>query len=558
MANRSYTLSPVVFCLALAGFSDLRSEEQAETWEIQSADWEMCETAVKLDGGSDRTFTWPSGLPAGKEIEVEVVVTPEKRTAQGWAIAALSIRQDDKNYWHLALVEAPAGHGGKHFVELSEMLDGHWLAQGEPGTKLAVSAWEGSDFNWKYGMKYQLRLVLKPEGIEGTVSEPDGSLRSRIAYRFDRTAVVHGVPALAGGAMSATFDNFRADVRQQVPPPPGKVFPEYFAADQEKAVFKATGFFRVEKKRGKWWFVDPGGRQFYLVGTDHINFRGHWCEKLGYAPYGRLAKEKYGNEDAWAKVTLQRLKAWGFNALSAGHSPSLRYGGLPHIEFLSLGSSFAGREALCPKTTWTGFPDVFSPKWVRYCDGVARRICSMNKSNQWLVGYFLDNELEWFGKNHRLNGLFEEAWKLGKDRPGKKAWIDFLQKECGDISRFNLAFGTSFSDFGVLSDDMRPRAAVTVRGSDCEEKWVRHVAETYFQTCSEAIRKHDPNHLVLGCRFAGRAPDIWDIAGKYCDVVSFNIYPRIDVEKGVPESVLKQVDEWARAAARPIDRKSVV
>ena len=53
-------------------------------------------------------------------------------------------------------------------------------------------------------------------------------------------------------------------------------------------------------------------------------------------------------------------------------------------------------------------------------------------------------------------------------------------------------------------------------------------AERYFKTTTEAIRKFDANHLILGCRFAGMegAHDIvWKVAGRYCDVMSFNVYP---------------------------------
>jgi len=37
--------------------------------------------------------------------------------------------------------------------------------------------------------------------------------------------------------------------------------------------------------------------------------------------------------------------------------------------------------------------------------------------------------------------------------------------------------------------------------------WQEVVARRYFATCKNAIRKADPNHLILGCRFAGQAPD---------------------------------------------------
>lgn len=534
----------IVFCLLLTA----AASEAA--WETQAMDWETSGELIQLDAGMDRSFAWPENQPAGREVEVETMVTLNKRTSQGWGIAAVAIRQDDRNYWHLALVEAPDGR--KHFVELSEMLDGNWLAQGAADSKLTASVWEGTNFDWQYGHKYKLRLMINDAGIEGTVSEADGKVSARVGFRFDNKAVKQGMPSLAGGAVSAVFSGFSASVKQVVPPPPPKTLPEYISTVRGKACFKATGFFRVEKLKDTWWYVDPLGKPFYLVGADHITYKGHWCEKLGYSQYGRFAKEKYGTEEAWGDETLKRLKQWGFNALPAGHTASLRYNGLPHIEFLSLGSMFAGREALCPKTTWTGFPDVFSPKWIRHCDSVARRQCAPNKGDAWLIGYFLDNELEWYGKNGQVRGLFLETWKLNPEAYGKKEWIRYLQKEFGSISGFNTAFGTSFKDFDGLLLDTNPHGSKTEEGADCMQKWVRHIADKYFSTCADAIRKYDPNHLILGCRFAGRAPEIWDIAGKYCDVVSFNIYPRIDIERGVPASVLEEVDEWAKKAARPM------
>ena len=56
-------------------------------------------------------------------------------------------------------------------------------------------------------------------------------------------------------------------------------------------------------------------------------------------------------------------------------------------------------------------------------------------------------------------------------------------------------------------------------------------AERYFRVTTEAIRRHDPNHLILGCRFAGLdgAPvALWKAAGRFCDVITFNLW--VDAE----------------------------
>ena len=66
--------------------------------------------------------------------------------------------------------------------------------------------------------------------------------------------------------------------------------------------------------------------------------------------------------------------------------------------------------------------------------------------------------------------------------------------------------------------------------------FLRHYARTYFETACAAVRRHDPNHLILGCRFAGLEsahPVVWEEAGRFCDVVSVNVYPWADLDRGV-------------------------
>ncbi|MBI4559752.1 MAG: hypothetical protein HY706_19350 [Candidatus Hydrogenedentes bacterium] len=315
---------------------------------------------------------------------------------------------------------------------------------------------------------------------------------------------------------------------------------------------KPTGFFYTKEIEGRWWLIDPNGQGFYIVGTDHCNYNVHWCEKLGYAPYARNVAAKYGSEEKWAAATAERLAEWGFNTLAANHSPSLRHRRFPHIEFLSLGTSFARLDDLCPQTTWTGFPNVFSTAWPAHCDELARKSCAPSKDDPWLIGYFLDNELEWFGKNHKPWGLFDEAWKKPAGHAAKQAWIVFLKSELRDVQAFQQNWGVTVESLDALAQHVEPQPPRNERAQEIARRWVRQVADEYFRTCAEAVRRHDPNHLIFGCRFAGDAPEVWDIAGKYCDIVSFNMYPRIDGDYGVPEKVIETIQAWHRKANKPM------
>ena len=73
---------------------------------------------------------------------------------------------------------------------------------------------------------------------------------------------------------------------------------------------------------------------------------------------------------------------------------------------------------------------------------------------------------------------------------------------------------------------------------DNELDWrgrTREEAARYFGTIAEAIRRHDGNHLLLGCRFAGIWADrvVWEEAGRVCDALTFNCYPWADLDRNV-------------------------
>ncbi len=61
-------------------------------------------------------------------------------------------------------------------------------------------------------------------------------------------------------------------------------------------------------------------------------------------------------------------------------------------------------------------------------------------------------------------------------------------------------------------------------------------ARRYFEVISAAIRRHDPNHLLLGARFAGLSSAhqvVWEEAGAICDILTFNNYPWADLDENV-------------------------
>jgi len=320
------------------------------------------------------------------------------------------------------------------------------------------------------------------------------------------------------------------------------------------AAAESTGFYHVEQKAGWWWIVDPQGKPFLAIGTDHCNYRVHWCEKLGYAPYHRNCVKKYeGNEKAWARSATDRLKKWGFTCLGANSSRSTRRRGLPHTEFCGFGTLFASIDAISPKKTWTGFPNVFNPRFEKFCDERARKVCAPNRDDPMLLGYFLDNELEWFGKNRTKWGLCDDLFSLPPHSSARAAFARFIRDRYKKIGEFNKVWGTKFKSFGELQAHKGAIEVTDPHALADKLDFVRLIADRYFAITTAAVRKYDPNHMILGARFAGEAPNIWDIAGTYCDVVSVNCYRRLDVERGIfTDGFPEELDNWARMCGRPM------
>jgi hypothetical protein len=363
---------------------------------------------------------------------------------------------------------------------------------------------------------------------------------------------------LRASGLRVRFDNAAVTVQQTAPEP--KPEPRRFPAwvsGKGRAIAKPTGFFRTAEKDGRWWLVDPEGRPFFDVGTDHVNYRAHWCEALGYAPYHRNVAAKFGGEEAWAVSAIERLVAWGFNTLPAGHSPSLRHRGLPHILFASFGSSFAKREWIAEPIHWTGFPDVFSRHWPAHCRLVARKMAQESRGDPWCLGTFLDNELEWYGKKGHL---VDEVFKLAPAAPAKRALLDWLLKRWGCLAEVNRRLGANgASEQAFLAATAAPKSSGAL--TEVRDGFLAEIAERYFGVAATAMREADPDHLVLGCRFAGRAPEpALAAAGRYNDVFTFNTYPRVDFENvwrpdgtgGVVHRVPRELAEMYRVVRRPM------
>jgi hypothetical protein len=246
---------------------------------------------------------------------------------------------------------------------------------------------------------------------------------------------------------------------------------------------KKTGFFHTEQLQGRWWLVSPEGNAFFSKGVDHVSF----------TPESDSAPKAPDDLATWVKATAEQLRGWNFNTLGAWSSPQIYTAGLAYAPMVDVAAS-AGRDV------WLkgGVVDYFSSQFQEAAQHAAQRICATRAKDPWVLGYFTDNELRW-GADWRGTGSLLEAYlKMPATTAGYQKASAFL------TARGHAADGLSAED---------------------KSEFLGLVAAQYAQVASEAIRRADPNHLVLGCRFALYPGDAAIRAvGRYFDVISYHSY----------------------------------
>ena len=322
-----------------------------------------------------------------------------------------------------------------------------------------------------------------------------------------------------------------------------------FSAIAAIAVFAsaAGGFFRTEKVGGVWHLARPGEDPVRILSTSHVGFGGT-ADASGERPQEARNKAKYATREKWAEVTRSRLHEWGFNTVG---NPVREFGKdtLPYFRYIQFTPRFMMEDAkdedrwiLGPmkKGTRKRFPNVFSPKWVEFCNKEAKRCAIKHLEDRNLIGYFTDNELRWFGDDvtNHVSGLFDLCIAKKNGHSAKAAAIGFLAER------------------GLAATNEIPVAV--------KREFLRLIAEKYYSTVSAAIRAADPNHLVLGSRLhaigregVGTDMLVVEACGRHCDVVSVNCYPWVDMEKGVVwgcdsslDGAVRMKDRWKEIYAR--------
>jgi hypothetical protein len=317
---------------------------------------------------------------------------------------------------------------------------------------------------------------------------------------------------------------------------------------------KATGFFHVQKHKGKWWLVDPTGKLFWSHGIDCVRavnatpitdreryFRnlptkdspfaqfygeagraslGYYKDHTPYRTYDFTRANllrKYGEdfEQTFADVTHRRLASWAVNTIANWSDEKiylLRW--TPYTATIS----FDARKLEGSEGYWGKFYDVFDPSFEANLRQRLEREKGQTAGDSWCIGYFVHNELAW-GDDTSLSiaTLISPA-----DQPAKLVFIEDLKTKYQTIEELNQAWGTSHASWDALRQSQKAPDKTKAK-PDLEEFYTK-VAETYFSTIRRELKRTAPEQLYLGCRFAWVNDRAARAATKFCDVVSYNRY----------------------------------
>lgn len=304
--------------------------------------------------------------------------------------------------------------------------------------------------------------------------------------------------------------------------------------DEPTAVRGTEGYFRVGKAGGRWYFLDPDGGAVILHGTQHVH--PYHMDDTPTAEHEAGYKARFGSDAAWSLQTGQLLASYGINYISYGAKRIARFPDEIRDNLLAPDCAAPGcitgrrkiaygenlyllRTFMWDMTTKLGYETtfdtgkynrlalVFEPRFEEYVEQLAREKCADFVGDEHFVGYYLDNELPFV------------AYENSSDTQGV------------ELKHF-LSLPDTYSGARQFARDFMTREGIASESEITaahRERFRAEVADRYYRITTEAVRKADPQHLILGSRlhdWSKYTQGIVEACARYCDAVSINYYSR--------------------------------
>ncbi len=235
--------------------------------------------------------------------------------------------------------------------------------------------------------------------------------------------------------------------------------------------FKASGHFYISKRDNRWFFVTPTGQPFYSAGIDHVAMAPDTDQVTGRCPYCDAIAGRYATPADWATATAAQLRSWGFNSLGPFSDVDTFADQMPYSIQLGMASG----------------DDWFAPAFATHADQVAATQVAPRANDPDLIGWYTDSELDWGPNGSDLETQLDHYLALPAGSPG----LAVAQRYVGNPNGFVYALATR-----------------------------------YFQVTTAAVRRYDPNHLILGVKAEAQEiqPELLEAAQPYVDVFSIDDY----------------------------------
>ena len=287
----------------------------------------------------------------------------------------------------------------------------------------------------------------------------------------------------------------------------------YAIASEYLQIRGVEGFWRVAQDQLKvWWFLSPDNKKEFLNIIQNVNpeEKGRNPEAPHYL--SKAYVESGMNKKIWAQKTSQQVKEFGFKAIGAWSDLALLGADIPITIDLNV-------------MKWVDYDSIkiFDPRWSAQTREAIRKQVAPLKNNKNIIGYYLDNELPWWTWGLGAPYLYFD--RLAKNDPNRikmKAAIRELWKSPKIFSHETGLSLSSWDDLDKVDSISRVKQSAYDR---LAEYWLGVVAEEYFRKTKQFIKEFDPNHLILGVRFAKFANEnVVKASRGQVDVHSLNFY----------------------------------
>jgi len=308
-----------------------------------------------------------------------------------------------------------------------------------------------------------------------------------------------------------------------------------------------TGYFGKIKKDGRWYLLDPDGCAFFSAGPDCVISRCDgrvdglkslltWLpeedpelvepmdREWGEVPRSRgkmmsferaNLKRTFGDNwyECWKGMVVSQLKHMGMNTLANWSDPAL-YGRMPYVTSL----------ARFPETKhkiFRDFPDVLSPEYQEDAKICAQALLE-RRDDPWMIGYFLRNEPGWAFVDNLV--IADEVLRDSENTYCKQGLIAWLKEQYADVAALNDAWQTDFAAFEELEKPIEKASALSKEAESDLRAFSATLIRAYTAIPSAACREADPNHMILGMRWAWISDPVLASGWECFDVFSINCY----------------------------------